>query len=184
MTRNTASQTSALAQTRIGSLRRRCRVLWVACLVLTACGSSSDPTSPNQLGDLTGNWNGTTAQGETISFSVAESGGQLLLTDLELTLDLDESSDSDSSSCLGRSTFTLTSNGLRHPFSGRSFELLIPGDVPGLANGTIITGSLLLRGEIENSSRASGSLTAQFPVLIAPQLCPFFFGETDWVAGR
>lgn len=161
--------------------------LIIATAALGCDSSSSSPTSPSPLAPFTGQWAGTTAQGEPLSFSVVASGDQLLLASAELAMQLPTRITPDITCVVlgGENRLDLSlSEGLSHPFEGTRFSLQLPADLP-LTDVILGSGFLIFEGQLDAQGNASGRIVTEAPLRFLFVTLPCLFGgETTWTARR
>ena len=120
-----------------------------AAILLLGCDSSS-PTVPAGPSPRAGDWEGTTGQGKTISFSVGGAAGSPRLTRYEVTVQVDQFQQGGTVGCLGREV-GVSLQPANEAIVGGAFAF----DIPALG------ATIRFEGAFDSPTSASGELSVQ-----------------------
>lgn len=116
---------------------------------LSGCDSSS-PTAPAGPSPRAGDWEGTTGQGKTISFSVGGAAGSPRLTRYEVSIQVDQFQQGGAVGCLGREV-GVSLEPANEAIVGGAFAF----DIPALG------ATIRFEGAFDSAVSASGQLSVQ-----------------------
>ena len=150
-------------------------------LLLAGCdGSSTNPTEPVPISSpFAGTWQGSTAQGRSLSFTVGGTAQAPVLTGFDVTVDLDELTPGPPGVICLSASVGLALSPLSIPIVDNAFLVRVPDDLPVATNPAGIT--LRFEGVLQSTASASGLLMAQAP---PDGLGCTGRGATSWTAQR
>ena len=156
-------------------------VLVLLPILLAGCdGSSSSPTEPATIpSPLAGAWQGTTNQGQTLSFTVGGSAQAPAITSFDLTVELDELTPGPVGVICLAATIGISASPVSIPIVDNGFLVRIPEDLPITVSP--LGASFRFEGAFASATASSGLLVGEAP---ASAFGCVGSGTTSWTAQK